>query len=360
MVAMSLPSFDYSGLSFIVHQFDRHHGLLPSQKVQKGRAVVMHQLQRHFNDNGLPIEIINIIFQFHLNDTRSASDFLVFYRGSPATHNKSPLLLYQIHYLNSAAENLLKQLNHEVPQRDAYPCLMVRVLTHYFNTLSVDQKIAFIRSSQITVWENRSLTEKIQLLGRARMTSLGDSLKLLSWKAQFAIIKLLEKRFPSFLLLASGAAFLLPWVVIAFAPMLGLGKAAFIQKLSSIWNRAILYNTVFLAGCLALSLLTAALGRIARSSWLLSQSTRDKGAWIQDVSLCCVKIEFHSLLLLGPLLIGKGHNDTHSFKKARDACAELTQLLSQSINGANLNFNQDAFFKAYLPELNQRWLQIAQ
>lgn len=63
---MSIPSFDYAGLSFIAWQFDQKHGLLPRPEIQKGRAVVIHQLQRHFQKT-LPTEVINIIFQHHLN-----------------------------------------------------------------------------------------------------------------------------------------------------------------------------------------------------------------------------------------------------------------------------------------------------
>lgn len=351
---MSLPSFDYAGLSFIAREFDRHHGRFPGPGTRKDHVIVILQLQRDFNEKGLPIEIINIIFQYHLNATGSVSNLLVFYRGSPAIHAKS--FLY--HYLNSAAEILLKQLKLEAPQGLDYPYLMVHVVTHYFNTLSVDKKIAFIRSSQITVWENRSLTEKIQLLGRARVTSLSDALRLISWKVQFALIKILEKNLLKMALVAFGSCLFLPWIVIAFCKLFGFGKAAFIPKLSLSVFIAIAYTAPILAGCLALSLITAALARVAQFSWF-SQSTRDKGAWVQAVSWCYVKIQFHSLYFLLSILSGT-HSEINSIRKALDACQDLTQLLSQSINEANLILSQETFVDAHRPELNQRWLQIAQ
>jgi len=354
-MAMSLPSFDYAGLSYIVREFDRRHGLLPGPDVQQSRAIVMHQLQRHFHSKGLPIEVIDIIFQNHLS---SVSDLLMFYRGSPAIHNKSPLLLYNIHNLNSAAEHLLKQLNFQIPQREAFSHLMVRVLTHYFKRLPVDKKIVFIMSSQITVWENRSLTEKIQLLGRVHITSLSNALRVISWKVQFIIIKILEKNFLVISFALFGMALVLPLIVLVLSGFFGLSNTAFIQKLGLIWISAMIYTLAFFARCLAFSLLTAALGRAAQISWF-SQSTRDKGAWIQALSLCCVKISFHSLLVFLSLSSKKNNESVDPCKDTLDAYEELTHLLSQSINEANLNLNQQAFVDAYLPELNQRWLQIA-
>ncbi|HEX2580314.1 MAG TPA: hypothetical protein VHK67_07940 [Rhabdochlamydiaceae bacterium] len=361
MSAMSLPSFDYSGLSFIALEFDRHHGRLTRQEDQKGRAVVMHQLQRHLlNTKSLPIEVIDIIFQYHLNDTRSASDLLVFYRGSPAIHAKSPLLLYHVHYLNTAAENLLKQLKLKVPLGDAFPHLMVHVLTHYFNTLSLDNKIAFIRSSQVTVWENRSLTEKIQLLGRARITSLSNALRLISWKVQFAIIKILENKIFEILFLVFVSCLALPWIVVFFGTLFGFSETAFIQQLSSIWRPVLLYTAALLVGCMCLSLITAVLGKAAQFSWF-SQSIKNKGAWVQAVSLCCVRIEFNSLIFLLSFVKGKDSKFTNSsLEDTMKACKKLSKLLSQSINEANLTFNQEAFVNAHRPELNQQWLQIAQ
>jgi len=87
-MAMSIPSFDYAGLSYIVREFDRKHALLPSPEAQKRRAIVIHELQRHFLSNGLPIEIIHRIFHYHLKNTRSVSEFILCYRGSPAINDK--------------------------------------------------------------------------------------------------------------------------------------------------------------------------------------------------------------------------------------------------------------------------------
>jgi|GEM_PF-1672543 len=354
-MAMSIPSFDYAGLSYIVREFDRKHALLPSPEAQKRRAIVIHELQRHFLSNGLPIEIIHRIFHYHLKNTRSVSEFILCYRGSPAINDKSPLPLS--YYRNDAAEKVLKRFKLEVT-KEAYPCLIVHVLTHYFDTLSINDKIAFIRVSQITVWENQTLKEKIQLLGRARMISLGDSLRLISWKVQYAIIRILENRLLSFSLLAFAVAFFLSFIVILISLLFSFGKTAFIQKLSVIWIRAATYTAAILAGSLVLSLITLALGWLARASYF-SQSTKDKGAWVQAVSFCCVKIEFHSLRFLVNLFWGKPHNNVNSIKHANNACEELTQLLSQSINDANLSLSQETFVNAYRPDLNEQWLQIA-
>ncbi|HEX4839105.1 MAG TPA: hypothetical protein VFU89_01540 [Rhabdochlamydiaceae bacterium] len=350
MVAMSIPSFDYAGLSYIVREFDRKHALLPDPDVQKGRAVVMHDLQRHLLNNGLPLEIVHRIFHYHLKNTKSVGEFILCYRGSPAI---SPLPLS--YYRNDAAEKVLRRLKL---QGDAFPHLMAHVLTHYFNTLSVDNKIAFIRVSQITVWENQTLKEKIQLLGRARMTSIGDSLRLISWKVQYAVIRILENRLLVLLPLAFAAVFFLPPMVILISTWFRWGQTVFIEKLGAIWLRAVTYTAAILAGSLALSLITLVLGWLARTSYF-SQSTKDKGAWVQAVSFCCVRIEFHLLRFLSAVFLGKGISDDNYIERARNACAELTQLLSQSINDANLSLSQETFVNAYRPDLNKQWLTIA-
>jgi hypothetical protein len=66
------------------------------------------------------------------------------------------------------------------------------------------------------------------------------------------------------------------------------------------------------------------------------------------------------LFYLQQFVSGKSVNDINPLKKALDACQDLTQLLSQSINEANLILSQETFVDAHRPELNQRWLQIAQ
>lgn len=364
----------------IVHDFDQDYFNTdkPLRDDQVDRVIVIIQLEKMLVSFGLPLELIDNIMRRCLEDSPSVGALLLYYKNTPPITLHPLPLSTEAHYINTASKSLLVQLTQTPIDGDltSYRKLMTWVFKHHFKKLTLDQKLELIRKSNITPWEQRSTSQKLELLGRIQAPTFWGqaklNLQLLSWKVQFAAAWVLKTLF----ITCGWAVLAILWAMLATLTLIGLaslslkiaenfsyvaGNATF-QKLNNTYvnYEATILETMIMTPvkafiypffclpviwdkCIAYFVTTGiifSLGFALQNS-ILPKSVQEKGARIELVGL---KFVYVAVCFFNPLF----------------GCLELQKLLMQSINEANITVEQRAFTNAHFPELINQWLQLVE
>ncbi len=361
---MAITSLNQLDVYRIVHDFDRDHfnTAKPLRKTQVDRVIVIIQFERMLVSIGIPLELIDDIMRRCLVNSSSVGALLMFYKNTPAIALLHPLpLSTEAHYINTASKSLLVRLKQTPANGElaSYRKLMTWVFTHHFKKLTFDQKFELIRRSNITPWEQRSTSQKLELLGRMQARTFWGkakiSLQLFSWKVQFAAAWALENNVIKWAMLSTVGALAFVGLSLGIARRSSYAKTAIYQVLNAGCIKAFEYFITAGFALLGVSLAFIGLGLALQIS-IFPQSLREKGAWLQSLSWNCQLI---ALSFLGVILISNSRAlSISNYNNLVYASKELQKLLLQSINKANITTEQDAFANAHLPDLINHWLNL--
>src|SRR5579872_4830276 len=301
---MAITPLNQLDIYRIVHDFDKDHfnTAKPLRNNQVGRVIVIIQFERMMGSVGIPAEIIDDIMRRCLKDSPSVGALLMYYKNTPAIVVLHPLpLSYDPHYINTASKSLLVQLKRTPTDGElaSYRKLMARVFKHHFKKLTIDQKLELIRRSNITPWEQKSPSQKLEFLGRIQAPTRWGQAKLnlqfFSWKVQFAIASALKKRIISGALVIPvlfSRLVLFYSAVLAFTTLFAgvFLPSAFTTIFATIFAtsiRVFIYTILIAVKSFAafgiFSLLTSLIG-IALRIPIFPKFLQEKGAWMLRVS----------------------------------------------------------------------------
>ncbi len=340
----------------IVHDFDRDY-FKTDKPLPVDRIIGIIQFQKkmcvHF-----PIELVNEIMRHCLEDCPSVGALLMYYKNSRVIvlHPLPPS--DNIVYLNDASRSILVRLKQTPTNGElaSYQQLMTTVFKYHFKKLTIDQKLELIRRSNITPWEQKSTSEKLELLGRIQAPTLWGQTKVrlqfLSWKVQFATAWALENNVIFFAVACTALVLVLSSFLLLIAGCFSsVASTAIYQTLNNARMKAFMYVIISAFGALGASLAMAGLGLVLQIP-TLPNSIQEKGAWIQSVNWNSFLIAFHFILII----FQKSNETSHA--NLLGATQELKRLLLQSINEANLTVEQTTFVNTQLPDLMNKWLQL--
>lgn len=371
---MAITPLNQNDVYRIVHDFDQDYfqTVKPLRDDQIDRIRVIIQFERMLASHRLPMELIDDIMRRCLQNSPSVEAFLLYYKNTPAITLLHPLpLSTNTHYINTASKSLLVRFKQKPSDGKlaSYQQLMARVFNHHFKKLTIDQKLELIRRSNITPWEQRSTSQKLELLGRIQATTFWGqtklNLQLLSWKVQFVIASALEKRIISGFLVIP---VLVSTLVLFFSAALAFTTlfasvflpSAFTNAFATIFATcAVVFIRVIIIGIKSLvafgvlSVLTSLIG-IALQFPLFPKCIKDKGYWLLQLGWNCflIAICFPGQYLLYNSLAWKA-----SFQLGQ-SLKELDRLFLESINKANITTEKNAFINAHLPDLLNEWIQL--
>jgi hypothetical protein len=340
----------------IVHDFDRGHFKIkkPQRHDQMDLIRVINQFERLLASFGIPLELIDNIMRRYLQNPPSVGALLMCYKNTPAIILLHPLpLSTEPHYINTASKSLLVQLKQTPTDGElaSYRKLMTWIFKSHFKKLTLDQKLELIRRSNITPWEQRTTSQKLELLGRIQAPTFWGqaklNLQLLSWKVQFAAVWSIENNVIAWVVGGSLGVLIFSTLLLRITQPYSFANTGIYQALRIVWAMAALYLIfvlVTLIATLVVSPFLTVLGLVLQIP-ILPKFLQDKGARIQSISWAYFCFIFR-------LFFDNRRRSNESVYK------ELQQLLLQSINKTNITIEQNTFANAHFPDLLDKWINL--
>ncbi len=349
----------------IVSDFDQDYFRIakPLRNDQVDRFIVINQFERMLFSH-LPIAVVDEIMKYVFEDSHSVTALLMYYKNSPATA-LHPLPLSLNHcYINMASQSLLVRLEQTPIKGElaSYQQLMTVVFTHYFQKLTTNQKLELLRRSHITPWEQKSASQKLELLGRIQAPTTWGKAKLnlqfLVWKVQYAAARALKNQVILWVVGGAAGALLFAQLLLLIARLSSSVAGSTIYKtLNNAHTKAWVCFIILGFAALVTSLISAGVG-LALQIPIFPRSVQEKGAWIKSVAWNCFLIALYFLQMVTPNNSSQTNHNNNSFEKLTNASEELQRLLLQSINEANITIEQINFIDAHLPDLIHQWLHL--
>lgn len=365
---MALPFrglFNQLDVYRIVREFDQDYFRIakPLRDDQVDRIIVINQFERMLLSH-LPIALVDKIMRYVFEDSHSVRALLMYYKNSPATVLHPLPLSINHSFINIASQSLLLRLEQTPIKGEltSYQQLMTLVFTHYFQKLTTDQKLELLRKSHITPWEQKSESQKLELLGRIQAPTTWGKAKLnlqfLVWKVQYAAVRTLRSHVILGVIISIAFTLVCAQLLLMIAGCFpSVANTVMYKKLSNDNQKAGIFFMISGVAVMAASLASAGLGLTLQIP-IFPKSVQEKGAWIQSVAWHCFLIVFHFLEMIVPKNSSlTKYNNNHSHNLAQ-ASQDLQRLLLQSINEANITIEQKNFIDAHLPELITQWLHL--
>jgi hypothetical protein len=309
--------------------------------------------------SSFPIDVVNDIMWRSLDNSPSVGTLLLYYKNTFLINGPSLLPLSKnTDYINNAAKSLLVRLNQTPANEElaSYQQLMTTVFTHHLTKLTLDQKIDLIRRSNITPWEQKSTSQKLELLGRIQAPTFWGKakvrLQLLSWRVQYAAAWTVENHVIKVAMLATVLALCCGTLLSGLAKNYSYISRATDEALNNIvWEATKFLFIAFLATTGA-SLAMTSLG-LALQIPIFPKSIKEKGAWIQSVSWNCFLIALDSFLPFSSMHDQESSDDISVLQGwIVNAYQKLPKLLLPSC------IEKETFFNAHLPDLMNQWLHL--
>lgn len=339
---MAITSLNQLDVYKIVHDFDRDHFQIANPKDQLDRVFVIIQFGRKLQ-SCLPVELINEIMRLYLEKSPSVITLLMLY-NTPAIVMLHPLpLSSNTRYINTASQSLLVRLNQTSAngEHSSYQQLMKWVFTHHFEKLQPDQKIELIQKSCIMPQEQKSASQKPDLLGRILGPTLSSQVKtklqLLPWKVKSAAANGgIEHAVVSAMFAPGLAAILGLGLLWAFGCVLPSTTYAFLKNPLLKPLKKICELNLLGSFCSPIIIIIAALPIVFFGAVL---QARIFPTYLQEIGFWMCSIAF----LCSPF------NDAETHNKKIEERSELKNELIKSIT---------VFAKEHFPDLLNEWLNL--